>query len=124
MARFRRKAARRKGGFKAFAKRSARRSGVGRSANLLQLDAMLYGAVRAPVSDFVQKTVPIPIIGTVGDELAMGLISYLVAKNTSGMLRDVAIKGLVVENARVGEALAGMTGLTGAPASSGGFLYG
>jgi hypothetical protein len=126
MARFRRKAKSR--GFGKRLKRYARKSGVGRSANLIQVDAMLYGAVRAPISDFVAGVIPIPVIGNVGDELAMGLIDYLVAKNTSGMLRDVAVKGLVVENARLGEAVAGMTGLTGMAAKAGSsgsaFLYG
>ena len=123
MARFRRKAARRSYGrkFKSY----ARRAGVGKSTKLIQLDAMLYGAARAPVSNWIQKTLPIPVIGTIGDEVAMGLINYLVAKNTSGMIRDVALKGLVVENARLGEAAVEMTGLTGAAApSNSGFLYG
>ena len=126
MARFRRKA--RSRGFGKKMKHYARRSGVGKTTNLIQMDAMLYGAVRAPISNFVAGVIPIPVIGNVGDELAMGLIDYLVAKNTSGMLRDVAVKGLVVENARLGEAVATMTGLSGigsaAGTSSGAFLYG
>lgn len=126
MARFRRKA--RRSGIGKRLKSYAKRGGIGKSTNLVQIDAMLYGAVRAPISDFVQKTLPLPAIGNVGDELAMGLINYLVAKNTSGMLRDVAVKGLVVENARIGESVAGMTGLTSlgsqAGSSAASFLYG
>lgn len=121
MARFRRKARSRSFGrrFKSY----ARRAGVGKSASLVQLDAMIYGAVRAPISDKVSSLVPIPVIGTVGDEVVMGLLNWLVAKNTSGMIRDVAIKGLVVENARLGEQIVGMTGLSGA-AQNNSALYG
>lgn len=86
---------------------------VGSSVKMLHLDAMIYGAVRGPVSDKLQQVLPIPVIGTIGDEVAMGLVDYLIAKNTSGMIRDVAIKGLVVENARLGEALVGMSGILG-----------
>lgn len=122
--RFRRKA-KRHGGFRGFARRAARRAGVGKSANLIQMDAMIYGGLRAPVSDFVQKAVPIPVIGTVGDEVAMGLLDWLVAKNTSGMLRDVAMKGLVVENARLGEAVvSGGLGMLTGTQTSGGYVYG
>jgi len=114
MARFRRKAKSRRG-FKAFARRTARRSGVGNSAALFQLDAMIYGAARSPISNLVGGIMPSNLLGGLGglsDEVAMGAINYLVAKNTSGMVRNVALKGLVIENARVGEALVSMTGLT------------
>ena len=109
--------ARRAGGFM---KKASRRGGVGKSANLIQLDAMLYGAVRAPVSNWLASIVPMPVIGQVGDEVIMGLANYLIAKNTGGMIRDVAIKGLVVENARLGEAVVGMTGLAGIGGTSNG----
>lgn len=125
MARFRKRSSRRAGGFRGFARRAARKGGVGRSANLIQVDAMLYGAARAPVSGWLASVLPLPVIGTIGDEVAMGAVNYLLAKNTSGMVRDVALKGLVVENARLGEALIGMTGLTQtATGGSAGFVYG
>lgn len=128
MARFRRKASRRKG-FRAFARRAARRSGVGNSAALFQLDAMIYGAARAPVSNLIGGIIPSNLLGGLGglsDEVAMGALNYLVAKNTSGMVRNVALKGLVIENARVGEAIVGMTGITGSTPSgnTGSALYG
>lgn len=113
MARYKKKArARRLGGF---FRKATRRAGVGKSANLIQIDAMLYGAVRSPVSNWLASVVPVPVVGTIGDEVVMGLANYLIAKNTSGMIRDVAIKGLVVENARLGEAAAQMAGFSGAP---------
>lgn len=101
--------ARRKKGFFRRAVRSAgryvRRGTKANRAQLIQVDAMAYGAIRAPVSNFIQSKIPLPVIGNIGDELAMGVACWLVAKNTSGMLRDVAVKGLVIENARVGESL-------------------
>lgn len=101
---------RKSGRFRAFARKAVRRSGVGNSGSLFQLDAMAYGAVRAPISNKVKELVPVQFLGDLGDEVAMGLICYLVQKNTSGMISNVAKKGLVIENARVGETLIGMTG--------------
>lgn len=104
-------------------KRYARRGTNANKAQLIQIDAMAYGAIRAPVSQWIANTVPLPVIGTVGDEVAMGLLNWLVAKNTSGMLRNIAVKGLVIENARLGESLTqGMLGGTGS--SSGAALLG
>lgn len=105
------------------ARRVARRTGIGNSKALFQLDAMAYGAVRAPISNWVQSTIPIPVIGNVGDEVAMGLLNWMVAKNTSGMMKKVALKGLVVENARFGESISSGFGL-GQTQSSGMFTYG
>jgi len=116
---------------KAFFRRAASRAGRyvrrGTSANkaqLIQMDAMAYGAIRAPVSNWVQSVVPLPVIGNVGDEVAMGLINWLVAKNTSGMLRNIAVKGLVIENARLGESLTQglMPAVSGG--NSGAYVYG
>jgi len=111
MARFRKVRRARAKSFGGRFKRVARRSGVGSSASLIQLDAMIYGAVRAPISDKVQSMLPVAVLGGIGDEVAMGLVSWLVAKNTSGMIRNVALKGLVIENARLGESLMSMSGL-------------
>lgn len=120
MAKFRKKSRSRFGGFKRYARRASPKFGSGA---LIQPDAMVYGAVRAPISQWVQKTVPLPIVGDIGDELAMGAINWLVAKNMSGFARNVALKGLVIENARVGEALSsGM--LAKASNGSSGYVYG
>jgi len=108
---------------KSFGRKASRRAGVGNSAALFQLDAVAYGALRQPVSDAINKMIPIPVIGDLGDEVVMGLACYLVAKNTSGMLSNVAKKGLVVENARLGQQLSGMF-LSGNTASSGGGFIG
>lgn len=103
-----------------FARRSARRGGVGNSAALLQVDAMAYGAVRQYASDAIAPfTSKIPL-GTLSDEIGMGLLCWGVSKYAGkGMLGSVARKGLVIENARVGEALVtgGLSTLTGTSAS-------
>ena len=113
----------RRASVRSFARRAARRGGVGNSAALVQVDAMAYGAVRAPLSNWIQSVVPIPVIGSIGDEVAMGLVNYMVAKNTGGMLKKVAMKGLVVENARLGETLTQGFGLTKSSSGSA-YLYG
>lgn len=89
-----------------FARKASKRGGVGNSAAIFQADAMIYGAARQFVSD---KLAPISSkipLGSLGDEIVMGTLCYFVAKKAgSGMLGNVARKGLVIENARVGEAI-------------------
>jgi len=127
---FRRKARSRKMRTSYFGRKakSRRSSKGGSSVKLVQFDAMIYGAVREKVSNLVAPlTAKIPL-GGIADEIAMGGINYLVAKNTSGMLKDVAMKGLIIENARLGEALVsgGLGGLLGGATQStqSGFVYG
>lgn len=119
-----RSAKRRSGGFfKRFARRS---SSKGTGVKVIQLDAMIYGALRAKMSSALEPiTNKIPL-GNVSDEVGMGLLTYLVAKNTSGMVSEVAKKGLVIENARIGEALASGTlgGFLNASTNQTGQIYG
>lgn len=91
----------------------------GSSTKLLQFDAMAYGAVRGYVSNLISPlTSKIPL-GSIADEVGMGIINYYVAKNTSGMIKDIAVKGLVIENAFVGNAIAqGGLNLLGGNSSS------
>ena len=105
MARFRKIRKSRRGSYRGFARKAARRSGVGNNAALFQLDAIIYGAARQKVSNLIQPVTGMIPLGTVADEVGMGLVCYFTAKNTSGMIRNVALKGLVIENARLGEAL-------------------
>lgn len=123
--------ARRKfGGFRrarvrSVAKRYARKAGIGRSASLVQVDAMLYGAARPYLAQALAPVASmLPIGGGLVDEISAGLATWLIAKNTSGMVRDVALKGLVVENARVGEALSSGIGLGLGSQQNSGYLYG
>ena len=109
MARFRRRIGKR-GSFRGSFKRFGKISGMGKSANLIQLDAMIYGGLRQAVSNAIAPlTSKIPIAGNLSDEIGMGFIDWMLAKNVKGFVSEVAKKGLVIENARVGEALVGST---------------
>lgn len=127
---FKRKAKNRPARTSYFGKKSkSRRSNSGGSSvKLIQLDAMIYGAVREKTSNLIAPLVAKIPLGNIADEVAMGGINYLVAKNTSGMIKDVALKGLVIENARLGEALVsgGLGGLLGnsTKTTSDGYVYG
>jgi len=123
MARFKRRTARRAG------RSSIRRFGRSRRGNgslvkPIMLDAMAYGALRERMSSaLVPLTSKIPL-GTVADEVGMGILNYFVAKKASGMIRDIALKGLVIENARLGEAVvSGNIFSTGGAATSDQYLY-
>jgi len=105
MAKFRKMRRSRRGGFRGFARKAARRSGVGNSAALFQLDAMLYGAARQYTSNAIAPITAMIPLGGLSDEVGMAFVDYMIAKHTSGMLSNVAKKGLVIENARVGEAI-------------------
>lgn len=108
-----RKSYRRKASSVGFRKKArSRRRYVGSAkVKLFQLDSMAYGAVRAPISNAVMNALAkwnIPFVSTLGnavDELAMGGINYFVAKSrwAPKFAKQMALKGLVIENARVGE---------------------
>lgn len=93
-----------------FKRRSRGKSGSSK-IQLFQPDAMAYGAVRGYTSDLLTNMLPNTILGQVGglaDEAVMGVANWFIAKNTSGFIQKVALKGLTIENARVGEAVASM----------------
>lgn len=96
--------------------------------NPIQIDSMAYGALRAKVSNMLDPfTSKIPL-GTLSDEVGMGILNYFVAKKTGGMLRNIALKGLVIENARVGEVLAtqglGVLGGGNTSSTTSAYMYG
>jgi len=102
------KRARSRGRFVRTAKRFGKRAGMGKSTNLIQIDAMAYGAARSYVSQLIAPlTSKIPLIGNLSDEVGMGFVDWMIAKNTRGFISEVAKKGLVIENARVGEGIVG-----------------
>lgn len=92
---------------RSFFKMKSKRSRKGsNSVKMLQIDAMAYGAVRGLLSNWISPlTSKIPL-GDMADEVGCGLVDYFVAKNTSGMIKNIATKGLIIENAFVGSALA------------------
>jgi hypothetical protein len=69
---------------------------------------MAYGALRpyavgltAPITDMVDNYIP----NDIATPLVMGTVAYFTAKNSSGMIKDVAKKALTVENYEMGKAL-------------------
>ena len=89
-----------------YVKRKAKRRRSGSSGvKMLQMDAIAYGAVRGMLSNLlVPITSKIPL-GNMADEIGVGLFNYFVAKNSSGMIRNIATKGLIIENAMLGSEL-------------------
>ena len=89
------------------------RKGLGLMATVL--GAGVYGAFRAKVSDYLsQYTSKIPL-GNISDEVGMGLLC-LIGKKFIGRRVPLAKKvfeaGLLIESARIGEAVAtGQLGL-------------
>lgn len=83
-------------------KSSSSKMGFGK---ILQLDAMAYGAIRGYTSNLLTPlTSKIPL-GDIADEVVMAGACWLGSKYGSGFVRNVAQKGLIIENARVGEAV-------------------
>jgi len=117
----------RSSGFNFFKKKGRSKSKSGSSVKMIQFDSMAYGAVRGQIANLITPVTNMIPMGDIADELGMGLVCYFAAKNMNGMVRDVAIKGLVIENARLGEALLGglLSGITGtANKKSDEFAYG
>jgi hypothetical protein len=108
--------------------RRKRRSGSSK-VKPFDIDAMLYGAARAPLAQLMAPLAnKLPIIGGLGDEVAVGGLNWLLAKNGSGKVKSVAMKGLIVENARAGEVagsliLSKLGGMTGSSSSNDGYVY-
>lgn len=111
-----------------FKMKSKRRKSSSTSAKLIQIDAMAYGGLRGITSDFIQSKLPANLIGQfagLADEAAMLGVSYLLAKKTGGFFKQVGLKGLTIENARVGEAVLQMIlSKTTSNSASSGFVYG
>lgn len=88
-----------------FGRKIGRRASPGVSqGSLFQIDAMAYGALRAPISQASAKYIP-GFAGEYTDNIVMALLSYMAAKKGSGMIRNIGLKGLVVENAMLGSDL-------------------
>jgi len=98
MARFKRKAARRFGGFK----RSRRSSGS--SENLLETVGygFAYGALRPKLKELASPMTQMLPLGENSDEIAFGLIGYFMAKKGTGMVKNAGRAILTVEAASLG----------------------
>jgi len=93
--------------------------------------AGVYGAVRAKVSTYLQQyTSKIPL-GNISDEVGMGLLCILGKKflgRKVPMLKKVFDAGIVIESARIGEAVAtgtlGLGSIGNSSSNVGVFTYG
>lgn len=71
------------------------------------LGAMVYGGVRQKASDLLAPVTAKVPLGSIADEVVLGAIHYFGAKKVSNpMLKSIFHAGLIVESARVGEAVA------------------
>lgn len=92
-------------------RKGGRKSGSKKVPMATLIGAMAYGALRAPVNNFVKSKVP-AIGGELGDEIVMGALSFATANGmipiVKGfkMSKDLGKAGLAVEGARIGEFLA------------------
>jgi len=116
---FRRKA-------KSFNRRAGRSYAKASNASLMTAigGAMIYGALREKASNALAPlTNKIPL-GNIADEVVLGVASYFLAKKGSGLVREIGKAGLVIESARIGEAIVnGQLSLGGASAASDSGVY-
>lgn len=85
----------------------SRRRKYGGSVKLIQPDAMIYGAGRGFLSGLVAPLTNMIPGGFITDEIAMGIANYFIAKNTSGLIKRAALKGLAIENSNFASSLVG-----------------
>jgi len=80
----------------------------------LLIGGLAYGAVGRQLVGSLSSKLPI------NQSLGNGVIDYLIAKNTSGVIRDTALAGLAVEAAGMGGSLlsGGMSALFGGASST------
>ena len=68
----------------------------------LAISAAIYGAGREKVSQAVLPISQKMGLGSYSDEVGMGILSFVVAKYTKGMLKQIGKAGLTIEAARIG----------------------
>ena len=104
--------------------KAKRRHSKGMNSELkIALGGFGYGAIRKPLSDLTSM---IPFVGGFGDEVGLGIASYLMARGKIPLLdkikitRDIGRAGLAIESARFGEQLLGgqLSGMFGVGTSS------
>lgn len=114
--------------YRAAPKRRRKSSGAGK-VKLLNTPAIVYGAARGTMATFLAPvTSKLGFLGSVSDEVGMGIANYLIAKNTSGMIKKAAIAGLTIENAMLGQEIAkgglSLAGIGAGSTSNNDVLYG
>jgi C4-dicarboxylate transporter len=66
---------------------------------------MAYGAGRATIVNFAQPITSRVPLGNYADELVLGVGGYLLAKKSSGTLKEVGKAVLMIESASLGSQL-------------------
>jgi hypothetical protein len=87
--------------------RSKARSNSKVSVSNTILPAMVYGGLRAKISNALAPiTAKVPL-GSVADEVVLGITGYMLAKKSKNkFLKQAGMSMLIVESARAGEAVA------------------
>ena len=89
-----------------FKRKSSRRRSKGTGVKPFQIEAIGYGVLRKTMSGLLTPVSNMLPLGAFSDEVSIGLVDYFVAKNTSGMIKNVALAGLTFENVMIGADLA------------------
>jgi hypothetical protein len=71
-----------------------------------------YGMVREPLNSLAKK---IPVIGGLGDEIALGMVAYFAGKHLKGTAKTIARSALTIEAHNLGRQMLGgtLSGLLG-----------
>ena len=92
-----------------FRRRSRRASrSSGSTGRIIQPTAMAYGAVRGYAAGYIAPQIAKMLPANLqqyADELGMGVAAWAAAKYGSGIIKQIGMNGLTVENARIGEQL-------------------
>lgn len=102
----------RSGGFFRSFRRSSRSNGGEKIENVL-IPAAVYGIARPYIANLVSPLTSMVNIGGFSDELAMGLIGYMMAKKGSGMVKTAGKAIMTVEAASIGFQAVNQTQTTG-----------
>jgi hypothetical protein len=93
-------------------RRRSRRTGGKVSTKAIIKDVAMgggYGLVRGPMNQLIAPiTKKIPVLGNLGDEAALLIADVLIARNSRGMIRDLASTGVKIEAFAIGSGLGSM----------------
>lgn len=70
-----------------------RKSSIG-GVGKIMLGGAIYGVAREPINQLASK---VPFVGTLGDEVALLAINFLLATKTKGIMRQIGRSGLMIE---------------------------
>ena len=85
------------------AKRRSSSAGMG-GLGKLALGGAIYGLAREPINSLAKN---LPFVGSLGDEIALGLISAVMATKGSGWIKTIGRAGVVVEAHNLARSMGG-----------------